>query len=209
MPDDAAPEPHEQHFVRWLRALADAVERDPALAARVQQEAAATPVSDEPALPPDLATLTVPDEPAVPIAPAAPSETLVETVELRTPASEPAEAAITPTLRHTRRSSRYGPPSVTGRAADLGTGIPDPFALYATGGEDGLRRALDTLRIGSLRAIIRAHGIDPQGKLGAGATEKRLMSAIIAAAKRASAPPPRTPRTPRKGTPRTQKAEHK
>jgi hypothetical protein len=180
MPDDAsAQEPRDQQFVRWLRALADAVERDPALAARLQQEAA------EPALP------ALPTDAAAPAPTDAPAPTEVAALP-----DEPPAEAIAPTLRHTRRSSRYGPPSVTGRPAELGTGIPDPFVLYAAGGEESLRRALETLRIGSLRAIIRAHGIDPQGKLSAGATEKRLISAIIAAARRASAP------TPRKGTQR-------
>lgn len=93
-------------------------------------------------------------------------------------------AGVGPLLRHTRRSSRYGPPSVSGRPPELGTGIPDPFAIFARDGAEGLRSALETLRIGSLRAIIRAHNLDPQGKLSASATEKRLITAIVSATER-------------------------
>lgn len=109
-----------------------------------------------------------------------------------------------PSTRHARRSSKFGPPTVAGRAAELGTGVPDPFAVRAAGGEDGLRRALMTLRAGSLRAIIRVHGLDPQGKLGPNATERRLVSAIVAATR---APPARRS-TPKKSvaSPGTSKA---
>jgi hypothetical protein len=93
---------------------------------------------------------------------------------------------VGPLLRHTRRASRYGPPSVSGRPPELGTGIPDPFALFARDGAEGLRLALETLRIGSLRAIIRAHHLDPQDKLPASATEKRLITVIVAAAQQSA-----------------------
>jgi hypothetical protein len=198
--------PRDQEFVRWLRALADAVEQDPALAERVRHEAGEPAAPAENANDDAVGTLFIaPLSP--PIAPnhspsdpaedegnhvardegnhkGLPLHTVGQDV-ITDAADKLPPGDIAPTLRHTRRSSRYGPPSISGRAAELGTGVPDPFALLATTGEDGLRRALETLRVGSLRAIIRAHGLDPQGKLSAGATEKRLITAIVAAAKRA------------------------
>ncbi len=193
MPGDAsdAQSARDQEFVRWLRALADAVERDPALAERVRTEAVTGAQADQAneqgrkheghedshethetgAFQPEGVRHSAPGG----LAPGGCAEHTLSSPD-----------SITPTLRHTRRSSRYGPPSVSGRAVELGTGVPDPFALYAAAGEDGLRRALETLRVGSLRAIIRAHGLDPQGKLSASATEKRLIAVIVTAAKRAA-----------------------
>jgi hypothetical protein len=193
-PDD--PPPTEQQVVRWLRALADAVERDPALAARVAASATEPPAGPI-ELPAEVEEVPARAEPLPPVA----------TIP---PATEaPAESdLITPTLRHTRRGSRYGTPSVAGRAAALGTGIPDPFALFAAEGEEGLRQALATLRVGTLRAIVRAHALDPAGKLSTSTTEKRLITAIIAAVKRQSPLTQGPPPAPRKRATKARPAKH-
>jgi hypothetical protein len=179
MPEDAPTDydPRDHEFARWLHALAEMVERNPDLAELVRRRAAPPPdplpifngegeiahQADQPD-PCDQATMS----------------------DLPAPSADGEE--LGPLLRHTRRASRYGPPSVSGRAPELGTGIPDPFALFAREGAEGLRRALETLRVGSLRAIIRAHNLDPQGKLPASATEKRLITAILAAVQRQQTP---------------------
>ncbi len=189
MADDAQTPPPDKQLVQWLRALADAVESDPDLATRVTQGMAAPPEHSVAPEPPAIAqeiTPTISAATATPPAVAPPTD------------APPPVEAIAPTLRHTRKSSRFGP-SVTGRPAELGTGVPDPFAVFARDGEEGLRRALEALRVGTLRAIIRAHDLDPAGKVGASATEKRLVTAIIAAVKRGTAHPakPSPAKTPR------------
>ena len=205
-----APPPTETQMVRWLRALADAVERDPALAAQMSASMAdathtaeTQPIPTPAMLSSDEATTTLISIDEATTTPTSNNEaTSNEVIDDETPVFEapsaplpplsqpPAEPeTIVPTLRHTRRSSRYGAPSVAGRPAELGTGVPDPFALYASVGEDGLRHALGAVRVGTLRAIIRTHALDPQGKLAASATEKRLITAIIVAAKRGSGKP--------------------
>ncbi|MGZ3601401.1 MAG: hypothetical protein ACXWQ5_17300, partial [Ktedonobacterales bacterium] len=65
-----------------------------------------------------------------------------------------------------------------------GQGVVDPFALYATRGEDGLGAALDELRLGSLRAIVREHQIDPLGKLAQQNDAEKLRAAILKAARK-------------------------
>lgn len=59
----------------------------------------------------------------------------------------------------------FHPTIVTGVAPDLGSGIPDPFALRKRLGAEGLRAELEGLRLGSLRAIVREHKLDPDGRL--------------------------------------------
>jgi hypothetical protein len=152
-----------EQLARWLRALAAEVERDPVLAARVTDiDAAPTEI------PPDA---TIPATADIAPQPTPPQES-------------PVDAVPPPTLKHRRRSSRYGPPTVAGRAAELGTGVPDPFAVLAASGEAELRKLLGTLRAGSLRAIIRAHKLDPDSKLPPEATEKRMITLIVTAVKR-------------------------
>jgi hypothetical protein len=84
-------------------------------------------------------------------------------------------------VRPYRPGARSTPPSVPGCAPDLGPGIPDPFALRKRLGDAGLRAALDELRLGSLRAIVREHGLDPNGKLAKQNDAAKLRAAIIAA----------------------------
>ncbi len=132
-------------IVRTLRAVANELERDPALASRV---AAATGVA--------------------PIAPAVSSDTAS--------ATEPAAG---------RRSPRpYRPKLVTGASPDLGPGIPDPFALRARLGRAGLESTLAELRLGSLRAIVREHKLDPGAQLLRQNDADRLRQLILRATDR-------------------------
>ena len=87
-----------------------------------------------------------------------------------------------PELRRINRNFR--PKLVTGASPDLGAGIPDPFALYARRGEDGLRSALEELRLGTLRAMAREHGLDPKGTLSQQNDADKLRAAILKAAKK-------------------------
>ena len=84
-----------------------------------------------------------------------------------------------------RAGKAFKPRLVTGAAPALGTGIPDPFALRKELGEDGLRDALADLRLGTLRAIVREHKLDPSGKLVGQNDEAKYRALILRATKRA------------------------
>lgn len=135
-------------LARTLRAVADELERDPALARRV---AAAIRES-----------LTVGDGPLNVVA-----------EEYAAPAAE-AKAGKGP-----KPARAFRPTLVTGASPELGAGVIDPFALRQRLGADGLRRALGELRLGSLRAIIREHRLDPKGKLVGVNDAARLRNAIL------------------------------
>ena len=75
----------------------------------------------------------------------------------------------------------FHPSIVTGVAPDLGAGILDPFALRARLGPDGLREALESLRLGSLRAMVREYKLDPGGRLSALNDAAKLRERIIQA----------------------------
>ena len=76
----------------------------------------------------------------------------------------------------------FRPSIVTGIAPSLGSGVPDPFALRKRLGVDGLRDALESLRLGSLRAIIREHKLDPGGRLSKLNDAEKLRECIVRAA---------------------------
>jgi hypothetical protein len=76
----------------------------------------------------------------------------------------------------------FHPTIVKGVTPELGKGIPDPFVLRDRLGVDGLREALESLRLGSLRAIIREHHLDPSGRLNAQNDAAKLRERIIRAA---------------------------
>lgn len=138
-------------LARTLRAVAAELERDPALARRVADALAAP--SDQPDVP-----APAPQPPA--------AETRGN--ERPEPKSPRSARAFTPRL-------------ITGASPALGPGVPDPFALHAKLGMDGLRVALDELRLGSLRAIAREHGLDPGGKVSRQNDAARLRELILAA----------------------------
>ena len=141
-------------LARTLRAVAAELERDPELARRVARAAG---------------------EPRAP-SPAALSSG--STMDAAADAPEQQEA------KGKRAARTFRPRLVTGMSPDLGQGVVDPFALFATRGEDGLRVALNELRLGSLRAIIREHQIDQSGKLAQQNDAEKLRAAILAAAKK-------------------------
>ncbi len=145
-PADAVPPvlPPET-LARTLRAVADALERDPELARRVS---AALAASD-----------------------GAPQVSAPGTADGDSSAPEPAAARPAP--------RPFRPRLVTGTSADLGTGVPDPFALYARRGEAGLRDALAELRLGTLRAMLREHGLDAGGRLTRQNDAEKLRAAIL------------------------------
>lgn len=148
-----------EELVRALRAMATELERDPALARRVAGAMRA----------PVVATPSVATPPAA--ADVAPDAT----------GEEPSQA----TQPARRAGKAFKPRLVTGAAPALGTGIPDPFALREQLGEDGLRAALADLRLGTLRAIVREHKLDPSGKLAGQNDDARYRALILRATKRA------------------------
>lgn len=135
-------------LARTLRAVADELERDPALARRIAGAVREAP-TDGPS--PAAATMGEPSAPA----------------EVVAPPKRPARA--------------FKPKLITGAGPELGTGIPDPYALYATLGEAGLRAALDELRLGTLRAMVREHGLDPSGRASKQNDAEKLREVILRA----------------------------
>ncbi len=123
-------------LARVLRAVATELEQNPAMAERVAQ--ALEEAHDD-------APLAKSAGPTLTAAPMPTSETPAEVA----PKTEP---------------RRFKPRIVAGAGTEIGTGVPDPFALKSKLGEAGLRRALDDLRLGSLRAIVREHKLDPSGQ---------------------------------------------
>ncbi len=148
-------------LARALRAVATELERDPALAERVAQ------AINEPAATSAASGSAAPSEPARPpiIERKAPTET----------EDEPPAATIGRSFR---------PTIVTGIDEALGPGVPDPFALRERLGEDGLREALASLRLGSLRAIVRQHNLDTSGALGKLNDAEKLREKILTATRK-------------------------
>lgn len=81
------------------------------------------------------------------------------------------------------KAKPFVPRLITGTSPELGTGVPDPFALYRRLGENGLRNALAELRLGTLRAILREYTLDPGGRLSGQNDAERLRAVILDAAK--------------------------
>ena len=104
--------------------------------------------------------------------------------EKRSPSSH-VEALVEPVVDQTPAATigrTFHPSIVTGVASDLGSGVPDPFALRKRLGVDGLRNALESLRLGSLRAIIREYKLDPGGRLSKLNDVEKLRERIVQAA---------------------------
>jgi hypothetical protein len=97
--------------------------------------------------------------------------------------TEPAASESEPTAKKPSRTFR--PRVIEGARPDLGSGVPDPFALRARLGERGLAAALDELRIGSLRAIVREYKLDPTGKALKETDAERLRKLILRATAKA------------------------
>ncbi|HEU0028576.1 MAG TPA: hypothetical protein VFQ25_15805 [Ktedonobacterales bacterium] len=140
-------------LARALRAVAAELERDPALARRVASALGGMTEGEQD--PPSAGSHTGDAD-----------------------AHSAADDAPTATIGRT-----FHPSIVTGVTPDLGSGVPDPFALRERLGLDGLRDALESLRLGSLRAIIREHGMDPSGRLNklndAAKLRERIVQAVM------------------------------
>jgi hypothetical protein len=100
-----------------------------------------------------------------------------------TPETAVAQDETTTNTPSTPSAPTFRPRLIPGTSPELGPGIPDPFLLLSRRGEKGLRAALDDLRLGTLRAIIREYHLDPQGKLirqnDAGKLRKAIMEAVV------------------------------
>lgn len=85
------------------------------------------------------------------------------------PASEPRGAARRPRTRSAPRSA--GAPASEAPP-------PDPFSVYRSQGEAGLRVMLDGLELASLRAIVRERRLDP-ARISARWTARERVIALI------------------------------
>lgn len=146
-------------LARALRAVAAEIERDPALARRV---AGAMRQSTD----------------------SVPSTQIPEGVASANTEAGDADGMPSPPAR--RSGKAFKPRLVTGAAPALGPGVPDPFALRERLGEDGLREALADLRLGTLRAIVREHHLDPRGSLAGQNDDAKYRALILRATKRAT-----------------------
>jgi hypothetical protein len=84
-------------------------------------------------------------------------------------------------------SPTFRPRLVAGASPDLGPGIPDPFLLWTQRGEKGLQSALEELRLGTLRAMIREYGLAPRSKLADERDADKLRALILREVARANA----------------------
>ncbi|HEX6122497.1 MAG TPA: hypothetical protein VFY89_05025 [Ktedonobacterales bacterium] len=178
-PTETAPKPGAEpvsgeEIARVLRAVAGELERDPALARRVAEAMGGKPPTPASASPAPLAPVEEGQapEPAAPVAHDGAHEP--DAGETGAPEMDTPPAVVGRSFR---------PRLVTGLAPDLGPGVPDPFTLRARLGEAGLRAALADLRLGTLRAMVREHALDPTGRLKGVNDAAKLRAAILAAAR--------------------------
>jgi hypothetical protein len=106
---------------------------------------------------------------------------VTEAMRAETPDSASASNAPEPEPAAKKPPRAFRPRVIEGARPDLGPGVPDPFALRVRLGETGLAAALDELRIGSLRAIVREYKLDPTGKTLNGTDAERLRRLILRA----------------------------
>lgn len=98
-----------------------------------------------------------------------------------TPETAVSQGETTTSMPSTPSAPTFRPRLIPGTSPELGPGIPDPFLVLSRRGEKGLRAALEDLRLGTLRAIIREYHLDPQGKLIRQNDAERLRKAIMEA----------------------------
>ena len=106
---------------------------------------------------------------------------VTEAMRAETPTQVNEPTAPEPEQTAKKPSRSFRPRVIEGARPDLGPGVPDPFALRGRLGEAGLAAALDELRIGSLRAIVREYKLDPAGKTLNGTDAERLRKLILRA----------------------------
>lgn len=83
---------------------------------------------------------------------------LLEVVAVEAARTPRFAAALERALTVTDPANRV--PAAPRRTGRRDPGVLDPFALYANGGEDGLRTRLEALDLEQLRDIIAEHGMD-------------------------------------------------
>jgi hypothetical protein len=187
-------------LARTLRAVAAELERDPALARRIAEALAApTPDPSPTGEPAGSAGNLTPGPAPARRGESAPPLSLSPD-EKGGASSTSSNSGNQGTARaHLSRRSEGGagvgaasvnhsfrPRLITGASPELGAGIPDPFVLYAEKGEQGLRAALAELRMGSLRAIVREHRLDPAGRLAGNNDADKLRTVIVKAVVKAA-----------------------
>ncbi len=75
-----------------------------------------------------------------------------------------------------KRASR---PAAAAASAPATESPPDPFTIYRTQGEERLRVTLDGLELATLRAIVRAHRLDPARISARWAARERVIALIV------------------------------
>jgi hypothetical protein len=175
-----------------VRAVAAELERDPALARRL------TEVARGLALPLDGAAGEVDDAAPRPSPPV--TRRRGGTGRTAAASRQPERDGATPgvggspdagreTLPAAPPARAFRPRVIAGTSPDLGPGIPDPFALRARLGAEGLRAALAGLRLGTLRAIVREHHLDPGATAVRGNDAQKLRTLILDAVGEATTKP--------------------
>ena len=109
------------------------------------------------------------------------AQRVTEAMRAETPDSASASNAPASEPPAKKSARPFRPRVIEGARPDLGPGIPDPFALRARLGETGLAAALDELRTGSLRAIVREYKLDPTGRALKETDAERLRKLILRA----------------------------
>lgn len=88
-------------------------------------------------------------------------------------------SAPAPTKKGARGRGSARAAATPAGAADEPQPTPDPFAIYRTQGEAGLRAALDELPLPTLRAIVRERRLDPARISARWTTRERVIALIV------------------------------
>lgn len=86
----------------------------------------------------------------------------------------PAAGASARSRRAARNAASAAP-----EAAPAANAPPDPFSVYRAQGEERLRATLDGLDLAALRAIVRAHRLDPARISARWTTRERVIGLIV------------------------------
>lgn len=78
-----------------------------------------------------------------------------------------------------KRVTRQPRGRVSGGVGDARTESLDPFTLWRSQGEGALRRALEGLELQELRAVVRAHRLDPARVSSRWTAHERVITLIV------------------------------
>lgn len=87
-------------------------------------------------------------------------------------------APATGASARSRRAARNAV-SAAPTGASAADAPPDPFSVYRAQGEERLRATLDGLDLAALRAIVRAHRLDPARISARWTTRERVIGLIV------------------------------